>query len=106
MTTPRKEASDHRGASGVELDSASGGGDVVHNLDVPDKPDTLRILVQSAEGGYDVHIDFPNTRITNSGTATTDVDVERSVNAHDGITVTITDTSGVSNIVDYDILIV
>lgn len=106
MAPPRKEAADHAGGSGVELNAGAGGGDVTKQLEVPTKPDSVRILVQGAEGGYDAHIDFDNTRITNSGGATSDVDVERSVNSNRTVTVTITDTSGVSNVVDYDILLV
>lgn len=106
MTTPRKEAADHAGGTGVELNSGAGGGDVVEQLEVPTKPDSVRVLVQGAEGGYDVHIDFDNTRITNSGTSTSDVDVERAANSNETVTVTITDTSAASNTVDYDILVV
>jgi hypothetical protein len=106
MGTPRKEAADHASQAGVELDSGSGGGDVVEDLDVPTKPDTVRVLVQAASGGYDVYIDFENTRITNTGSSTSDVDIERAVNSNTTVTVTITDTSGASNTVDYDILLV
>lgn len=105
-SVPRKEDSDHAGATGETLHDGSSASDVTESLDTPGKPDSVRVLVQNADGTFDVTIAFEHTSITQSGGSGSPVDLERAVPAPGTVTVTISDTSAASNAVDYDILVV
>lgn len=103
---PREETSDHRTGSAVELDSGSGGGDVTEDLTVPGRPELLVVVVQNATGNFSVTVDFDNTQVSLQSGASTDLDTTRRPASNGTVTVTISDDSGSSNTVDYDILLV
>lgn len=105
-TVPRKEDSDHAGATGAAIHDGTNPSDESVSLTVPGRPDSVRILVQNATGGYTVTVEFSNTSVSFSGDSTTDVDEERAVMDNTTVDVTISDTSGASNTVDYDVLLV
>lgn len=98
--------SKHRTGSDVELDSASEGGDVVESLELVGLPREIRVIVQNATGNYSVDVSFDNTSLSLQSGASTNLDVEQPLYTNNTVTVTISDDSGVSNTVDYDILLV
>jgi hypothetical protein len=97
---------DHRTGSAVELDSASGGGTVTESLNVRGSPDEVRVIVQNATGNYSVDIDFDNTSVSLQDAASTDFEGTQTVYSNVTVDVSISDDSGASNTVDYDILLV
>ena len=99
---PMTEDSSHRTGSDVDVNAATES----LSLDVPGRPDSIRVLVTNAAGGFSVEVAFNNTAVTETGGSGTPVDIERTVNSPDTVDVTITDTSGAANTVDYDILLV
>lgn len=98
--------SDHATASNHELDSGNGGGDAVESLTVMGRPETVKILVQNATGNYSVDVAFDNTSLSLVSASSTNSELTQDVFSNTTVDVTISDDSGASNTVDYDILLI
>lgn len=106
LIDPREETSDHRTGSSVELDSASGGGTVTESMSVMGRPDKVRVIVQNATGNYSVDVQFDNTSVSLQSGASTNLETTQKAFSNTTIDVVISDDSGASNTVDYDLLLI
>lgn len=97
---------DRAGATGATLHDGTTASDVTESLEVKGRPEDVRVLVQNADGGFDVTVAFSNTSVSYSGDGTTDVDEQRPVVDNTTVDITISDTTGAANSVDYDILLI
>lgn len=100
--SPRTESSDHKTGSNVDVNSSTEN----VSMAVPGRPDSVRVLVTNAGGDFTVTISFDNTSVSFSGGSGTPVDVERAVMSNSTVDVSISDDSGSSNTINYDVLLV
>lgn len=102
IINPRSENSDHRTANNVDVNAES----EVIDLTVPNRPDSVRILVTDAEGTFEVEVEYDNTIVVFDGDVDDPVDVERACMSNETCIVRINDTSGSTNTVNYDVMVV
>lgn len=98
--------SEHETGSSVELDSGSGGSTETISFDVKKSYEEVRVLVQAATGNFSVALNFDNTSIDLQSGASTDLEVTQDIFSNSTVDVVISDDSGASNTVDYDVMLV
>jgi hypothetical protein len=94
--------SDHRTGAAVDVNANP----VTEELDVHSQPDEVRVIVQNATGNFSVDVAFDNTTISVQDGASTDANEQVPVASDQTVTVSISDDSGASNTLDYDLLLV
>ena len=93
---------DHQTGSNVDVNAAT----ETVSLDVNSQPDEVRIIVQNQTGAFSVDVNFDNTSRVVQDNANAAVDTQEPVVSDTTVDVVISDDSGASNTVDYDILLV
>lgn len=58
---------DRAGATGATIHDGTSATDVTESLDVKGRPEDVRVLVQNADGTFDVTVAFSNTSVSYSG---------------------------------------
>jgi hypothetical protein len=95
-------SADHATGSALDINAST----ETVSLDVNKQPDEVRIIVQNQTGAFSVDVNFDNTSRSVQSATDSAVDTQEPVASDTTVEVVISDDSGASNTVDYDILLV